>query len=249
MAEFVLLPRYLAAVFLLMFGVLCVQRVFTTRPARARPDLPAPALLLLASLSLLVPLIVVVSLVVQPTLTPRYAVPAVAALAPAVAYGLARLPRWGSALILAALVVHSTLGLRREANQARWQDQQTDALVEAVRELPADGQVVFEVTHVLQVAWHYAPDIRSRMVLLDFETGQLPTPGPIRVVSRDLARVFLRFYDGPRRVSWDELRSAPEFYLAPDARAYAQPPTADTRYPGFTITRLGPFLAKATRNP
>jgi len=247
MAEYVLLPGHLAIAFLLIWGVICVRCVFTARPARPGFEAPAPALLLLTSLSVLVPVLVVVSLVIQPTLTPRYAIPAIAALAPAVAYGLARLPRWGSGLILAVLVYNSAARLEQNAIEARAQDRQTDAVIGAVRDLPADGPVIFEVPHVLAVVWHYAPDLRSRVVLLDFEIGQVPNPTRLRIVARDLARAYGRFYDGPRLIPWDVVRSAPEFYLSPDGRAYSQPPAADTRYPGFTIARVGPGIAKATR--
>jgi hypothetical protein len=246
-AGYVLLPEYLAAVFLLMWAVVAVRRVFTSQSVQAGSGPPALASLLLTSLCLLIPALVVVSLIIQPTLTARYSIPAIAALAPAVAYGLARIPRWGSALVLAALVLVSGNGLRRQAHQARWLDEQTDAMIGALRALPADRPVVFEVSHQLHVIWHYAPDLRSRVVLLDFENGQLPHPSPIRVVSRDLARAYGRFYDGPRRISWDEIQSSAGFYLVPDGRAYDRPVGPETRYPGFTVARLGPAISLATR--
>jgi hypothetical protein len=247
MGETVLLPGFIGIVFLAIWGVLCVQRVFTPRVLRPDMGPPATPLLLLTSLSLLVPLIVLLSLLFQPTLTHRYAIPAVAALAPAVAYGVMRLPRWGCAVILAVLLVSTTYGLRRNAIQARWEDQQTDAVANAIRELPADRQVVFEVAHVIAVVWHYSPDLRSRVALLDFETGQVPNATRLRMVSRDLARIYNRFYAWPPLVSWEALRSSPEFYFSPDVRAYLQPIAAEMRYPGFTITPVNPLIRKATR--
>ena len=247
MAEFVLLPEYLPIVFLMMWGVLSLRRVFTEQPPRAGADPPAPSLILLTSLSVLVPVLVIMSKVIQPTLTPRYAIPAIAALAPAVAYGLARLPRWGAVPILLVLLYTSGNSLEGNAKDARRQDQRTAAVSQAVREIPDNQPVVFEVTHELAVVWHYAPDIRSRLVLLDFEHGQVPNPTRLRIVSRDLARAYARFYPAPQLVSWNTLQSSPEFYLAPDGRAHMEPPTAESRYPGFSIARVNAFVAKATR--
>jgi hypothetical protein len=244
----VLLPGYLVAILLLAWGVIGIHRMLGSRsPRSAAPPL---ALLLLTSLSLLIPLLVVLSLVLQPTLTNRYFIPAVAALAPVMAYSLTRLPRWGCAVILAALIVVSADGLRQHAVDARRQDQRTDEVTKELRELPVDRLVVFEVPHAVHVIWHYAPDLRDRIALLDFETGQVAHPSPIRVVTRDLARAYARFYDGPRQVPWDEVGSSAEFYFVRDFRAWAAdapPPSPVTRYPGFTITSVGRVIAKATR--
>lgn len=244
-AAYVFLPEHLLAAFLLMWAVLCVT--WTLGRQASAPPPPAPALVLLTGLSLLVPALVIVSLLIQPVLTARYSIAAVAALAPAVGWGVARLPRWGAAVILAALIVASANGLRRHANQARWLDQQTDAMIAAIRELPGDGPVVFEVAHVVDVLWRYAPDLRPRLVLLDFEIGDVPNPSALRIVSRDLARAYGRFFEGPRQVRWAEVRSWPSFYLSPDPRAYHEPPRADERYAGFTIKPLRPSLAIAER--
>ncbi len=248
-AGYVLVPEYLAAVFLLIWGVLCVRWMLTggraaTPPAAAPPS----ALILLTTLSVLVPALVVLSLLIQPALTPRYAIAAIAALAPAVAWGVARLPRWGAVVIMAALIVTSTNVLRRHANQARWQDQQTDAMITVLRELPGNDPVVFEVAHGLDVMWRYAPDLRSRLVLLDFEIDDVPHPSPMRIVSRDLARAYRRFFDGPRQATWQEVRSWSSFYVVPDPRAYSVRPGADNRYTGFTVTAVGPQVAIAARH-
>jgi hypothetical protein len=244
-------PEYLLALLALTWGAIWIQRrLFFAQSAPPSVSPPAPALLLLTSLGLLIPLLVGLSLVLQPTLTNRYFIPAIAALAPAVAYSLARLPRWGCWVVLAAMIVVSTLGLRRNAIEARAQDQRTGAVMREIREVPGDQVVVFEVPHVVAVIWHYAPDLRDRIALLDFETGQLPYPSRIRVVTRDLARVYARFYEGPRQVSWDRVGSDREFYLMRDFRAWAAdapPPTPGTRYPGFTIAPVGVHIAKATR--
>jgi len=246
-AGYVLVPEYLAAAFLLMWAVFCVHRV-VTREATNRPPTPfSPSLLLLSSVSLLIPALVVLSLVVQPVLTPRYSIAAIVALAPAVAYGLSRIPRWGSIVVLLALVLVSTNELRRKAAQARWQDDQTRAVMASIRALPTDGPIVFEVPHVLDVVWHYAPDLRTRLVLLDFEMGDVPDPSPIRIAARDLARAYGTVFDAPRRLPWSELQSAPAFYLAPDPRAYNKPPTADRRYPGFAVVPENAIISRATR--
>ena len=248
-ARFVLLPDYLTATFLLMWGVLCIGWILAQRPENAPPaPIPSPVFMLLTSLGLLVPAVAGVSLLIQPALTPRYSMVAIAALAPLVAWSVARLPRWGAVLIIALLMAVSTNGLRRHAVQARWQDQQIQSVAAAVRQLPGEAPVVFEVTHVVDVIWRYAPDLRSRVVLLDFETGDVPQSSPLRIVSRDLARLYRRLYEAPRHVTWSELRSSPSFYLAPDRRAYSVQPGAKDRYPGFTITPLGPHLAVASRD-
>ena len=246
-ARFVLLPDYVTATLLLIWGVACIRLILAQRPEEAPASPPAPSFLLLTSLVLLLPAVVVVSLLVQPALTPRYSMVAIAALAPPVAWSAARLPRWGTVLIIAVLIAVSTNGLRRHAIQARWQDQQIQSVIAAVRDLPGDDPVVFEVTHVLDVIWRYAPDLRSRVVLLDFETSDVPGSSQLRIVSRDLARLYRTLYEAPRYVRWSELRSSTSFYLAPDRRAYSAQPSAEDRYPDFTIAPLGPHLAVASR--
>jgi len=247
--RFVLLPESLGILCLIIWAV-AGSRVLLRRHHRRAVAPLAPALWLLAGLGAVIPLLILESLVIQPTLTSRYFIPAVAALAPAMALGLTRLPRWGCAAMLTALTTVSTHGLRQGALDARAQDQRTTAVMNQIRALSSDTPVVFEVPHVVAVLWHYAPDLRSRIALLDFETGDVPYPSPLRIATRDLARAYARFYDGPRQVSWEAISSAPEFYLMRDFRAWeagAPPPTPSTRYPGFTITPVDSDLAKASR--
>jgi len=247
-AGFVFLPYFFASVMLVIWVLYCAGAIRNRREAApsAAPAAPTPPELLLTSLGLLVPALIAVSLLIQPTLTPRYSIAAVAALAAPVAYMTARLPRWGTVVVLSVLLVASTVILRRNANQARWQDGQTDAVIASIRELPADAQVVFEVSHVLEIVWRYAPDLRSRIALIDFESGQLPDASRMRIVSRDLARAFRRYFDGPSHVPWSQLATAPQFYFAPDGRAYTRPPGAG-RYPGFELTPVNRHVTKATR--
>ena len=77
---FVLLPVFFTSLMLLIWAVIAAESIRTRREAVA-PHTVSPAEILLTSLGLLVPALIAVSLVIQPTLTPRYAIAAVAALA------------------------------------------------------------------------------------------------------------------------------------------------------------------------
>jgi hypothetical protein len=242
---FVLLPVFFTSVILLIWAIQATEAI-RNRSTSVAPAPVSPAEILLTSLGLLVPALIAVSLVIQPTLTPRYSIAAVAALAAPIAFLTARIPRWGMVIVLSALLVSSGVILRRNANQARWQDGQTDAVIASIRELPADAQVVFEVSHVLEIVWRYAPDLRSRIALIDFESGQLPDASRMRIVSRDLARAFRRYFDGPAHVPWAQLSRSSQFYFAPDGRAYTRPPGTG-RYPGFELTPVNRHVTKATR--
>jgi len=247
--RFVLLPGYLGILIVLM-GIGAGVGLLRARRLDARLDDPAPALVLLAGLGALIPLLILESLIVQPTLTSRYFIPAVAALAPAIALGLAWLPRWACAILFMVFVGLSTHGLRQNAREARAQDERTAAIMREIRTVPSGERVMFEVPHVVAVVWHYAPDLRDRIALMDFETGQVPHPSPLRIATRDLARAYARFYDGPRQVPWIEIAAGSAFYLMRDFRAWAPTgpaPTPSTRYPGFIITAVGRDIAKASR--
>jgi len=249
-ASSVFVPGYLAAVFLGMFAIVCLHRVVRGQVQATSSPGPAESLTLLAGLSLLFPAIVLVSYFIQPTLTPRYFIPAIVALAPAIAHGLTQVPRWGTVVILVFLLGFGTNQLRWGGAHARSTDQRIEAMAGAIRALPADRPVLFEVTHELAVLWKYAPDLRNRVFWIDFEDGELPHPSAIRIVSRDLARAYSRFYDGQPGTAWSSVEDSREFYVIVDPRAWAADgpaSTNETRYPGFTLEPAGIVLMRASK--
>ena len=144
----------------------------------------------------------------------RYALPAVACLAPAVGAVLARTPDLGVVVVCALLLMCSAYSLWRMARDYRHRDQGSRNLIAAIREHTAGDPVLFECIHDLYVVCHYAPDLAIRCFAVDFEPGQLGyLDHPFRVGSRDQARIFTHYYPIPNMLGLDSARSLEKKYI------------------------------------
>jgi hypothetical protein len=167
----------------------------------------------------------------------RYALPAVACVAPAVGAVLARAPDLGVIAVCALLLMSSAYSLRGLARYYRYRDQRNRNLISAIREHTAGDTVVFESVHDLYVVCHYAPDLAIRCFALDFEPGQLDHLGdPFRVWSLYHAKLFSYYYKYPKTLDLESARNLVKKYiiiLDPDnARAKYG---LNTRYPGYRL--------------
>jgi hypothetical protein len=199
----------------------------------------------LTSLALLPLVLILFSFLVQPVLVSRYALPAVAGLAPIVAAFAARLGWAGNLGFCVLLAAISTLGLHTEVQEQRRREAHTQELVQAIRTTPTSVPVLFEVAHQLYVICHYEPELAARCYFLDFEEGQLKSVSRFRVFNRDLARRYASFYGQPRLLPWETARTMPGCYLVPDLEEGQKlSPEARHRYPGFVLRQVENGLYK-----
>ena len=216
------------------------------RPMTARI---APSLVSLSGLALLVPVLVLFSYLVQPVLISRYGLPAVAALAPAAAFTVRRISKPWLLVLIVFLIASSAFELRQRAIRVQAADKVRQELIQDIREYTSHDRVLFEAPHQLYIVWRYAPDLRHRVALLDFEKEQLGEGvSRFRLWTRDQARQFNKFYDGPRLVPWTDVRPSKTIYLVPHPDAYAGEPAANERYPQFTMRPVHGELHQLVRN-
>ena len=230
----IFLPMHLAA-----FVIVAWVSQLTTGdriPMKPSDDAAAvpPAVVGMTSLALLFPVLVAFSYSLQSVMVSRYGLTAIATLAPASAFAIRRMSKRWVVLLIAFLIASSTFELRQRAVRALAADRERDQLIQDIRNAPA--RVIFEAPHQLHIVWHYAPDLRNRVFLLDFEKEQLGgNVSPFRIWTRDLARQFLKFYDGPHLIPWEEVRQDAVVYLVPHADVYIDTPSDDDRYPRFSM--------------
>jgi hypothetical protein len=242
------LPLHLGAVVITAWfsGLWKVDRRSTIPPDEDRDP---SALVGMTSLVLLFPVLVAFSYVVQPALVSRYVIAAVAGIAPAVAFSVARMRRPWVLLLIGFFVVASGYELQRRGQQARAEDAQTRELIEAIRTRTGDDPVLFETPHKLYVVWHYAADLRHRVFLLDFDRDEFDHDvSRLRIFTRDLARQFRKFYPAAGLMHWDHVQQARTVYLVPDDEAWADaPPAPRERYRGFEMLPLSGSLHQLVR--
>jgi hypothetical protein len=190
-------------------------------------------------LTLLIPVLVLFSLLVQPTLVPRYGIVAALGFAPLTAALLARCGPW---LTLAACLWYALLGsMEHQAcvETARAEQTMMQDLVASLRGCPKDLPIVFESPHDLFPVCRYAPDLAPRASYLDFEPAELSQAHANRTFGRDITRVYARLYGGVRFTNLAELRSQPRWLLVHSRFPYEIDPRG---YPPFEERLLAPRL-------
>jgi hypothetical protein len=213
------------------------------RPVRDRVDEAAPAprdLTALAGLTGLIalPLVLIAfSFLVQPTLVDRYGMPAVAALAPAVAWAAARMTRAWAGILWIFFVVVSSAGLSQECKSYRARDEGTRELIAAIEERTGSDPVGFESIHELFVVCRYAPpDVAGHCFFLDFEPEEIGDADDCRILTRDLARRFAESYGRPGLIRWGEFKRLPRRYLVADLEFYKERYADPTKpYRGYVL--------------
>lgn len=217
------------------------------RPPATSVGAPGPQWGLSALLAM--PLVMIgFSLVVQPAVLARYALPTLLGLAPATAYLLARLP---AIALIALWPVYAFVGAAELGEQARQgvrDDARTAELIANIRERTGGEPVVFESPAQLYVACRYASDVAPRCSLLDFEEGEIPFTPRSRVFVRDLARRYAQFYDRPRVARWADVRKLGHFYMVPSFFTGGEPGVYKAApYPGFLARPVSRDLYELAR--
>lgn len=235
-----LFVEYLQALpvaWMLLFAWLSVA---TQRTPEAPPRQPDQLWGLTALLGL--PLCLLAFSIVLPAYQPRYSFPALAGLAAAAGWLSSRCRRpWAIALAV-LLVLQGALAVRLHGRMpwAQW-TLANEQLMSQLRVQARDAPVVFESPSQAYIVWRYAPDLRPRSCLLDFEPADhLGNAPPNRLFMRDLARRYFESYGGVPLKPWSEVRHWQRFYLvSADFGKQGAGVVVDAFYPGFHVRRLG----------
>ena len=241
-----LFPAYLAVVAVLPWftGLWRSRRAAEVTP-RSCGDLSLQAGM--TGLVLMPVALIVFSFTVQSVLVSRYGLPAVAALAPVVAYAVSRTNRGWALALCAFLALESTREMELQAFRYRERDAASNQLMETLRTRTSDGAVVFERVHQLLVVGRYAPDVARRCYHLDFERDQIPDARDFRIMCRDLVRQYNRFYQTPALMKWAEVQGLSKFYLVFDpGRPLGDRP--ERAFPGFTARHIHGRVYEMTRS-
>ena len=230
----ILFPRFLAGIFVVAW----LSELFRRRLGGGRPEAgPEGELTALAGMTglILLPVILIVfSFTLESVLRGKYAMPAVAALAPAIAFLVARASRLWAVVLCLFFVLVGAYTLDTDCKDYQDEEQKTQELIKALRNHIGAGPVAFESIHELWVVCRYAPDVADRCYFLDFELGQLGLVDNRRIIIRDLARKYAEYYGKPALLPWDDVRQLSKRYLVFEQDGFRERMTrAEELYPGF----------------
>lgn len=206
------------------------------------------------------------SIVGQPSMLPRYAIPATLAWGPWTALAVALAGRWGAGLALPMLVWSWVVGYTREARARDDFVNAVGAASQAYQRALSGGQgmpVVFTSMNVMYpVVLASGGAARARYLELPDSTfhALFPDSTPagqanrVTVLERDLARVHARRLGFPRTISQPEADSLDRFLLLlPAGRVPAGfgsiEAFAKSLFPGHRVSRLLPDLSLVERVP
>ena len=217
-----LLLFMISTLYPLIFALMVVwlYQLFRARAVGLRPGANLPALSSLAGLSGLffLPVILVLfSYCVQPVMHARYALPAVASLAPAVAFLVSGASRKVVIGLCLVFLLVGTVKLTLDTLGSKESDQGTDRLIDAIRKHNPVGPTAFEFPNSLYVVTHYAPDQAGHCYYLDFERLDIGYTPDWRIFTRDLSRNYARYYEKPALMSWEKVRQGSGQFLVHDA--------------------------------
>jgi uncharacterized membrane protein len=226
-------------VLLIVWFVHLLRASTTRKESQANGD-PVTALAGLTGLCFLPIVLILFSYAVQPVLAERYGLPALAALAPAVAYLASRVSRRWVLVFLAACIALSTVKLRLDTLAYSERDRATDRLVDAIRDYGPENPIGFEYLNLLYMVCHYAPDLAERCYYLDFEVGQVGYTPVIRVFTRDLCRNYARYYERPALLPWEKAKRLPLRFLVHNTPLDGPGDISGwtDQYPGFVPRRI-----------
>lgn len=164
---------------------------------------------------------------------PRYALTSCAGLAVLMACLLARTARPLVVCLLVFFFALGSLGLRAFASSAQAKDRRTAELIAAIRALPDNAPVLFEITRDLMVVWRCAPDVEKRCFFLDYDNAEIGGVDAFRTYVRNEARNAAKYYPYPALFKWDEARRLSRIYLVPGYREPGDLAGLERDYRGF----------------
>ena len=250
------IARPLVVLLLFLIALLIVRETLTQRPS---PDTRTPSAATTALVALaFVPLVILVfSIVVQPSMIARYMIPAVLLWAPVIAWGVDRMPertRLGAVMLLGLGSAASLRGVVATSRESVFELRGDSA---AVAPLLQDGKtVVVSSRHVLyKLATSFPPDARLRFFDFDndetkrlFGNDAFTSRRPNEyIIERDVARIHHSVHGFPSLVSSAELRSVPEFYVFHDNARTSD--IVRQMMPMKSVIRIGPKIQKFEDQP
>jgi hypothetical protein len=227
-------------------------------PRVPRATAPEPSVAEAALLGLLaLPIVLVLfSVVVQPALLPRYALPAVAGGAGVVALATTRLPRAARPLVLLGILGVHVMLLRREVWDARAFDRAVRARVATIDAFAGDSRPVLSMQRwVLYPAALSQANRNGRLAFVVVPTAALDehfgaNGGNARnftIAERDAAAAHRRLFGFPALVPLDSMQRLSSFYwLLSDSAA---PIGWPERFRDFRACRASARLLRFDREP
>jgi hypothetical protein len=200
--------KFLTSLFLVEYlplGLVGAAGLAALLRAQARPASKAPGqvgdaryLAGAVALALFPFVLLALSSLYHPVFGERYALPAVIALAPPLAWLFARAPRWVVVVVCAGFVLLGGLKLRYMAEDFRNRDADRQMFYALLRgKCPGDAPIVFHMPERLGPLCRYAPDLAPRAYQLDYEPADLVGVREPYLFNRDLARGQAKFYGRP----------------------------------------------------
>jgi hypothetical protein len=205
-------PFHIASIVILIsFLHLMMRPPVPVAEAEADDRRPVGDLHGLASLALFPLILFAFSLLVQPALMGRYAIPVSASFGALAAPLLARSGRACRALALGLYLAAAAfyLFVERQASirQVDGRREKLEALAKS-----EDAPVLFRMRRALYECWWDGPAARSSWYLL--ETGEASdAPGDFEVLEQDVAINLHRLYDMPKVIGSSEMATRDVFYL------------------------------------
>ena len=190
-AHEILLPAHLSSLLAVASVSLMVRAVHNAKsPGSTGLREAYSSFVGLSSLVCFPALLVLFSYVVQPALIPRYAIAAVAGLAPGIALVVHTIPRAFLAVLCVFFLLSSSRSLRHMAIDHEVRTQRTIELADVIRRHTADHPVVFE-SHLPHDFVHYAPDLAERLYFFG-DTSMIRYEDPSAIVWRELGTPIRR---------------------------------------------------------
>jgi hypothetical protein len=251
LVTWILLPASLCAVLILSWLSTLFQRLRTPRAEQPGSTGDPSNLAGLTGLLFLPVVLIVLSFMLQPVFVDRYALCAVAGLAPAVAFLVHRMGRgWALALIVFFLLV-STQQLAKQAAEARQRDQGTEETIASIRQHRHGDSVVCEHLTCQYALHHYAPEFGSDCLFIDHERGETSCSQNDYFFCRDLGRRYAAFYNEPKLARWEALRQNCRRFLLVVGVPWSKSQHLSflRSYPGFTAHRLAHGLYELVAEP
>jgi hypothetical protein len=194
---------------------------------------------------LLMPLVLVVmSIVFQPTMELRFAIPAVLAWAPIAGLAATRLPWPGKLSLLAVLFFFSVRAQDALAVQLRGVRSELKSEAAIVTPFLDSGRVVMVLARTSLYPMATATSRQRQLTYPDFTDSLARSrgfPAPM-ILERDVARIHQRLYGFPRLESIEQAYANPNNYVFVPLSGTAY--TLSLLYPDARVTSVGPRMYK-----
>jgi uncharacterized membrane protein len=190
----------------------CVTRIITRQrqPLMAARVAPVAGLTALAA----VPFIVLAfSLVVQPSLAPKYAIVAALALTPIVAALAAPLRPVVTCVAAVLIVVLAFFNIRKLSEIAYQRSEVARARAERVSHFPDMRPIVTTSRDGAYMLQYVAPSLAGRVALVDVRPLANPQQDRLYCYEMDMANKVRRFYPTPRVIDVPALRALGPFHF------------------------------------